>query len=99
MEIIQWHHFVIDLIIQCPIPVVFLSQNSDESLSVIDGNQRLTSINLYLHVDFALKGLSAYPELEGFKFSDLDPRFKRHSKNRTIRCIVILKDTHSLILK
>jgi len=93
----QASRLIESLIIQCPIPVVFLSQNSDETLSVIDGNQRLTSINLYLNDDFALKGLSAYPELEGFKFSDLDPRFKRHIKNRTIRCIVILKDTHPQI--
>jgi hypothetical protein len=85
------------LIIQCPIPVVFLSQNSDETLSVIDGNQRLNSINLFLEEEFALQGLTAYPELDGFKFSELDPRFQRHIKNRTIRCIVILKDTHPQI--
>ena len=85
------------LIIQCPIPVIFLSQNPDETLAVIDGNQRLNSINLFLEDDFSLQGLTAYPELDGFKFSELDPRFQRHIKNRTIRCIVILKDTHPQI--
>lgn len=93
----QASRLIESLIIQCPIPVVFLSQNTDETLSVIDGNQRLNSINLYLEEDFALQGLTAYPELDGFKFSELDPRFQRHIKNRTIRCIVILKDTHPQI--
>ncbi len=93
----QASRLIESLIIQCPIPVVFLSQNSDETLSVIDGNQRLNSIHLYLQEDFALQGLTAYPELDGFKFSELDPRFQRHIKNRTIRCIVILKDTHPQI--
>lgn len=93
----QASRLIESLIIQCPIPVVFLSQNSDETLSVIDGNQRINSINLYLNNEFPLQGLSAYPELEGFTFEELDPRFQRHIINRTIRCIVILKDTHPQI--
>ena len=93
----QASRLIESLIIQCPIPVVYLSQNSDETLSVIDGNQRLTSISLYLNDEFPLSGLATYPELDGFKFSELDPRFQRHIRNRTIRCIVILKDTHPQI--
>jgi uncharacterized protein with ParB-like and HNH nuclease domain len=93
----QASRLIESLIIQCPIPVVYLSQNSDETLSVIDGNQRLTSISLYLNDEFPLTGLATYPELDGFKYSELDPRFQRHIKNRTIRCIVILKDTHPQI--
>ncbi|WP_298940905.1 DUF262 domain-containing protein [uncultured Psychromonas sp.] len=93
----QASRLIESLIIQCPIPVIFLAQNSDETLSVIDGNQRLNSINLFLKEDFSLQGLTAYPELEGYKFSELDPRFQRHILNRTIRCIVILKDTHPQI--
>lgn len=93
----QASRLIESLIIQCPIPVVYLSQNSDETLSVIDGNQRLTSISLFLNDEFPLTGLATYPELDSFKFSELDPRFQRHIRNRTIRCIVILKDTHPQI--
>ena len=93
----QASRLIESLIIQCPIPVVYLSQNSDETLSVIDGNQRLTSISLFINDEFPLIGLATYPELDGFKYSELDPRFQRHIKNRTIRCIVILKDTHPQI--
>jgi hypothetical protein len=93
----QASRLIESLIIQCPIPVIFLAQNADETLSVIDGNQRLNTINLFLNEEFALQGLTAYPELDGFRFSELDPRLKRHIQNRTIRCIVILKDTHPQI--
>jgi Protein of unknown function DUF262 len=82
------------LIIQCPVPVIYLSQEPDERLSVIDGNQRLQSILRYVENLFDLKGLTAYPELEGLKYFQLDPRFQRHIMNRTLRCIVIMKDTH-----
>lgn len=93
----QASRLIESLVIQCPIPVIFLSQNSDETLSVIDGNQRLTSISLFLQNEFPLSGLTTYPELNGFKFSELDPRFQRHIRNRVIRCIVILKGTHPQI--
>jgi len=90
----QASRLIESLIIQCPIPVVYLNQEKDETMSVIDGNQRLTSINRYLNNEFSLKGLTAYPELEGNRFFELDGRFQRHILNRTLRCIVILKDTH-----
>lgn len=93
----QASRLIESLIIQCPIPVVYLSQNADETLSVIDGNQRLTSISLFLNNGFPLSGLSTYPELDGLTFSELDPRFQRHIINRTIRCIAILKETHPQI--
>jgi hypothetical protein len=90
----QASRLIESLIIQCPIPVIYLSQGTDERLSVIDGNQRLLSIQKYVQNIFALKGLTAYPELEGLHFHELDPRFQRHINNRTLRCIVIAKDTH-----
>jgi hypothetical protein len=93
----QASRLIESLIINCPIPVIFLSQNPDETLAVIDGNQRLNSIKLFIADEFELRGLTAYPELEGYKFSELDPRFQRHIQNRTVRCIVILKDTHPQI--
>jgi len=93
----QASRLIESLIIQCPIPVIYLNQERDETLSVIDGNQRLTSIRLFLDDEFELQGLTAYPELEGNRFSDLDPRFKRHIQHRTLRCITIMKETHPQI--
>lgn len=93
----QASRLIESLIINCPIPVIYLSQNNDETLSVIDGNQRVNSIKHFINDEYDLKGLSAYPELDGLYFSELDPRFQRHILNRTLRCICILKDTHPQI--
>jgi hypothetical protein len=90
----QASRLIESLIIQCPIPVIYLSQEKDERLSVIDGNQRLQSIRKFLNNEFELTGLTAYPELDGLRYEELDTRLQRHIQNRTLRCIVILKDTH-----
>jgi hypothetical protein len=93
----QASRFIESLVIQCPIPVIYLNQERDERWSVIDGNQRLQSIRLYLDDEFPLRGLTTYPELDGEHFSDLDPRISRHISHRTLRCIAVLKDTHPQI--
>lgn len=48
----------------------------------------------FVEGQFALRDLTAYPELDGLRFFELDPRFQRHIMNRTLRCITIMKDTH-----
>lgn len=53
------------VILGIPIPTVYLCQEADETLSVIDGQQRITSIYRYMTNLFALKGLNELPELNG----------------------------------
>jgi uncharacterized protein with ParB-like and HNH nuclease domain len=93
----QASRLIESLIIQCPIPVIYLDQGSEGTLTVVDGNQRLMSVKLFLENGFRLKGLKAYPDLDGSTFAELDPRFQNHIENRTLRCITILKDTHPQI--
>jgi Uncharacterized conserved protein len=94
---VQASRLIESLIIQCPIPIIYFSQGPANQLVVIDGNQRLLSIKLFLNDAFQLQGLTAYPELNGSSWAALDPRFRDHICNRTIRCITILKDTHPQI--
>jgi hypothetical protein len=93
----QASRLIESLIIQCPIPVIYLDQEDDGTLKVIDGNQRLMSIQLFLENGFKLRGLRAFPDLNGLTFRELDPRFQSHIVNRTLRCITILKETHPQI--
>ncbi|MGN4149248.1 DUF262 domain-containing protein [Burkholderia gladioli] len=90
----QASRLIESLIIQCPIPVIYLNQEKDETFSVIDGNQRLNSLRRFLNDEFPLSGLTSYPELSGLTCSQLDVRFQRHVSNRVLRCTVILKETH-----
>jgi len=86
------------LILNIPIPVVFLSQDidvdqeTDEKVSrytVIDGQQRLTAISEFINNKLILEGLDTLKELNGSKYSDLPPFLIRRLEERTIKCLRI----------
>jgi uncharacterized protein with ParB-like and HNH nuclease domain len=77
-----------------PIPVCYFAELSDGTFSVIDGQQRLTSISRYIANLFPLTGLRVRPELNKKRFSELDKADQRLIKTRTIRCIVIQRESH-----
>ena len=81
------------LLINVPIPVCYLVEESDGTRSVIDGQQRLRSLNRYLQNEFALTGLEVLAELNRKRFRQLTDRQQRLIANRTIRCIVISEDS------
>lgn len=79
-----------------PIPTVYLCQEKNEVLSVIDGQQRLTSFIKYLKNEYSLQGLTELPELNGKKFSELEKPVQKKLKNSTIHAITLLKESEEL---
>ena len=84
------------ILIQIPIPTVYLCEESDGRLSVIDGQQRMTSIVRFLKNEFALKGLEELKSLNKKYFKDLDKSMQRTIKTTTLNSIVILKESQEL---
>lgn len=84
-----------------PVPQVFFFVNEDDRLEVIDGQQRLKSVNYFFEgyfgetdlkgkrTVFRLKGLSERSEYNGKTFVDLPDKDKRRLKNATLRAINI----------
>jgi hypothetical protein len=91
------------VLINVPLPIVYLDENKEGIYTVIDGQQRLTSLISFIEgkfqkeenevIDFTLKGLDIL-ELNGKTFSSLDKTLQRKIKNTPIRCIVIEPKSH-----
>lgn len=86
------------LILNIPIPFVYISQDIDVDedvdedvarYSVIDGQQRLTAITEFFNGEFQLEGLEALEPLNGCTYNDLPPFLIRRLEERTIRCLRI----------
>ncbi|WP_426163801.1 DUF262 domain-containing protein [Sandarakinorhabdus sp. DWP1-3-1] len=84
-----------------PVPQVFLYENDENQLEVIDGQQRLLSVKYFFEgyfgeadargrrQEFRLKGLAQRSEYNGKLFSELSNRDQRKLKNSTLRAINI----------
>lgn len=83
--------FIESCLMRIPLPSCYFAETDEGKQLVIDGVQRITTIMRFMNDDFALEGLSAFPELEGKKFSELGS-FKAELETTTIRCIVLRKE-------
>ena len=82
------------LILNVPIPVCYFAEIEEGAYAVVDGQQRLTCIYRFIDNQFALRGLRVRPDLNRKRFHQLPPADQRLIKSRTIRCIVILRESH-----
>src|SRR5690606_38415371 len=72
-----------------PIPFVFFWEMEDGKLEVVDGSQRLRTLEEFILGDFRLGELDQLSHISGFRFSDLPESRQRKIKNKSIRGIVL----------
>jgi hypothetical protein len=82
--------FIESLLMGLPIPFLFFWESPNTGkLEVVDGSQRLRTIEQFILGDFALGDLDELSLLAGFRFRDLPESRQRKVKNRSIRGIVL----------
>lgn len=84
------------VLMNIPIPTVYLCEEVDGTFSIIDGQQRMTSFVKYLKNEYALKGLEELSELNGKTFAELDKSLQRTLKACTLNSIILTKESKEL---
>lgn len=82
------------IIMNVPIPPIYLAEEEDGKWLVVDGLQRLNSLKRYFENEFGLKKLDIIKDLEKSKYKDLPPKAKSLLANGQLRANVIRKDSH-----
>ena len=77
------------LILGLPIPSIFLAENADGRLEIVDGSQRIRTISAFLTDKLKLKGLDKLKLLNELKYSDLSESRQRKLNNTSLRIIVL----------
>lgn len=86
--------FIESALMRIPLPACYFAEserNDELVLLVIDGVQRITTIKRFFDDEFALEGLTFFPDLNGKKFSELGLT-KSELKTTSIRCIVLRQE-------
>lgn len=89
------------LLLDVPLPMFYFAEEDDASVSVIDGQQRLTAIIsfklgkfIYDNTPFKLSGLKILKELNGKTFKDLDTKYKNKINKTPLRVVTIKKESN-----
>ena len=81
------------VLLDIPIPIIYLAQNDDGIENVIDGQQRLTSLFSFIEGKFPdgrvfkLTGLNVFGELKGKTYKDLDDAKQEKIRDYSLRVI------------
>lgn len=78
-------------IMNVPVPPVFLYEYDLARYEVLDGQQRLSTINDFYNDAFSLSGLEYWPELNGRKYNTLPPYIRDGIDRGYLSSIVLLK--------
>lgn len=81
--------FIESVVMGLPIPFLFFWEMPDGRLEIVDGSQRLRTLEQFLDGDLRLTELDQLSRLEGLRFSDLPASRQRKIKNRSIRGIIL----------
>ena len=81
--------FIESVLMGLPIPFIFFWEMPDGLLEIVDGSQRLRTLEEFLIGSFRLGTLDQLSLISGFTFSELPRSRQRKIKNRSIRGIVL----------
>lgn len=82
------------LLLNVPIPVIYVFEDEESHWVVVDGLQRLYTLKRFFDNELKLIGLEVLQELNKFQFSTLYPKAVRILKNGIIRVVTILRESH-----
>mgnify|MGYP001113887192 CR=1 FL=1 len=86
------------LLMNVPIPPVFLGEDEYGQYVVLDGRQRLTAISKFLNNDLVLEDLDVWDELNGMTYQDLVKRQQdKYLTRRFVPAVVILKESSPVV--
>lgn len=85
--------FIESLLLGLPIPMMFVADIEDDGrLEVVDGAQRIQTLEQFQNGDLILENLKILNALNGFTYNDLSPAQQRKFDTKALR-LVVLEDS------
>jgi hypothetical protein len=94
-SVTQKSKLIESLLLNIPVPPVFLYENDAARYEVMDGQQRLNAVKEFISGDFALTSLTVLEPLNGIRYSRCPPRIKRTLDRASLSAIVLLLESAS----
>ncbi len=85
--------FIEALIVRLPVPAFYFDGSNDSEWLVIDGLQRLSTVNSYINGEFALTNVDFNSDLIDKSFNELDRTYQRNIEEYEVFVYIIEKGT------
>lgn len=86
--------FIESILLGLPIPMMFVADIEDGRLEIVDGAQRIQTLEQFSNGDLTLKRLKILDALDGFTINDLSTAQQRKFSTKALR-MVVLEDSTS----
>lgn len=99
----QRSRLVESVLLELPVPQIFVIENTDGVLELIDGLQRISSVIQFISAEhislepLRLQGCDLIPDLNGLTFNDLPLALRLRVKRASVRTIVIKRQSKSFL--
>ena len=94
-NITQKSRLIESFLMNIPVPSIFLYENDLYEYEVIDGRQRLETLQAFFNNKFKLKNLEFLHDLEGLRFKDFDRDSIRSLYRRTVTATILLVESET----
>lgn len=94
---IRQSRLIESVILGLPIPIIFVAENSDGKLEIVDGSQRIRTLSAFMKNELTLDGLEKLDLLNGLRYDELSTSRKRKFNNTAIRMIVLSENTTEVV--
>lgn len=94
---IQQSRFIESLILNIPLPPIYVSQDNTGNYIIIDGLQRSSTLQNFIDNKFELQGLEAIPSLNGLKYDKLPQELQIRIEDKNL-LIYILRPTVPMVV-
>lgn len=89
---VRQSRFIESVLLGLPIPLVFVAENSDSIWEIVDGSQRIRTLNAFMKNELTLHHLEKLTAINGFRFKDLSPSRQGKFQDLPIRMIVLTEE-------
>jgi len=85
--------FIESILLGLPIPMMFVAEIDDGRLEIVDGAQRIQTLEQFCNGDLVLKNLKILKSLDGFNYNDLVITRRRKFDTKALRVVILEEST------
>ncbi len=95
---VQKSKFIESIILNFPLPPIYLNETKESTYIVIDGLQRSTAVRQFYNGEYALTGIEALPKYNNCKFIDLPEALQSKFEDKKLTVFVLKPSTPMVVI-